>query len=347
MIKNEHTTDRHPTTRLSQYERGHKKPRRNELDILLSTPNTLGGEEVPALTSSHRNPANGIRVRQIKQEEINENGPAFDESGPIARMNTDAEKRVDTQLGEGPGGIGTRIDNERLSRGSTSNLADRDELNADNQDRGETLPNLSHTAKGESQRRARAGSSVHSNSVFEVLGDTSESGGSGDETSMPRRSPREVAAVTRTEHRPLQYLSGSERRQQQALFSGQAIPAGPLTTSHELEAGPFGNTHRAVSTSVETTLSPAPVMRKESRPRVSDESIVARSTNNDHTTRRTRTEEEDTMNEDERLLASEAGKKLSSKDRRRLRNKISAKAHRSRRRGMCSPPKYHMETKQV
>lgn len=46
--------------------------------------------------------------------------------------------------------------------------------------------------------------------------------------------------------------------------------------------------------------------------------------------------DEDDMDEDERLLASEEGKKLSSKERRQLRNKVSARAFRSRRKG-----KYH------
>jgi regulator of replication initiation timing len=41
--------------------------------------------------------------------------------------------------------------------------------------------------------------------------------------------------------------------------------------------------------------------------------------------------EEEEMDEDERLLASEEGKKLSSKERRQLRNKVSARAFRSRR----------------
>ncbi|KAI1494246.1 hypothetical protein F5X96DRAFT_676552 [Biscogniauxia mediterranea] len=41
--------------------------------------------------------------------------------------------------------------------------------------------------------------------------------------------------------------------------------------------------------------------------------------------------DEDEMDEDERLLASEEGKKLSSKERRQLRNKVSARAFRSRR----------------
>lgn len=47
---------------------------------------------------------------------------------------------------------------------------------------------------------------------------------------------------------------------------------------------------------------------------------------------RSKKHEED-MDEDERLLASEEGKKLSSKERRQLRNKVSARAFRSRRKG--------------
>ena len=46
--------------------------------------------------------------------------------------------------------------------------------------------------------------------------------------------------------------------------------------------------------------------------------------------------EEEEMDEDERLLASEEGKKLSSKERRQLRNKVSARAFRSRRKGKPS-----------
>ncbi|EXJ92656.1 hypothetical protein A1O3_01208 [Capronia epimyces CBS 606.96] len=46
--------------------------------------------------------------------------------------------------------------------------------------------------------------------------------------------------------------------------------------------------------------------------------------------------DEDEMDEDERLLASEEGKKLSSKERRQLRNKVSARAFRSRRKEYIS-----------
>lgn len=47
--------------------------------------------------------------------------------------------------------------------------------------------------------------------------------------------------------------------------------------------------------------------------------------------------DEDEMDEDERLLASDEGKKLSSKERRQLRNKVSARAFRSRRKGKNHP----------
>ena len=48
--------------------------------------------------------------------------------------------------------------------------------------------------------------------------------------------------------------------------------------------------------------------------------------------------DEEDMDEDERLLASEEGKKLSSKERRQLRNKVSARAFRSRRKGKPATP---------
>ncbi|KAG0648774.1 BZIP-type transcription factor MBZ1 [Hyphodiscus hymeniophilus] len=56
--------------------------------------------------------------------------------------------------------------------------------------------------------------------------------------------------------------------------------------------------------------------------------------NMSHASRMRKDEEE--MDEDERLLASEEGKKLSSKERRQLRNKVSARAFRSRRKEYIS-----------
>ncbi|TEA15817.1 BZIP-type transcription factor MBZ1 [Colletotrichum sidae] len=59
---------------------------------------------------------------------------------------------------------------------------------------------------------------------------------------------------------------------------------------------------------------------------------------------RPRKDEED-MDEDERLLASEEGKKLSSKERRQLRNKVSARAFRSRRKEYITQLEAEIATK--
>ena len=54
--------------------------------------------------------------------------------------------------------------------------------------------------------------------------------------------------------------------------------------------------------------------------------------------------DDDDMDEDERLLASEEGKKLSSKERRQLRNKVSARAFRSRRKGKHHPMAWKVDS---
>ncbi|PSS13284.1 hypothetical protein M430DRAFT_52448 [Amorphotheca resinae ATCC 22711] len=69
-------------------------------------------------------------------------------------------------------------------------------------------------------------------------------------------------------------------------------------------------------------------MRQSSATTEGDEAPTP-STTTLHAQRARKDEEE--MDEDERLLASEEGKKLSSKERRQLRNKVSARAFRSRR----------------
>jgi hypothetical protein len=55
--------------------------------------------------------------------------------------------------------------------------------------------------------------------------------------------------------------------------------------------------------------------------------------------------DEDDMDEDERLLNSEEGKKLSSKERRQLRNKVSARAFRSRRKEYITQLEAEITTK--
>ena len=72
-------------------------------------------------------------------------------------------------------------------------------------------------------------------------------------------------------------------------------------------------------------------MRHSSVTSSNDDASTPHANGNSFQARARKDEEE--MDEDERLLASEEGKKLSSKERRQLRNKVSARAFRSRRKG--------------
>jgi hypothetical protein len=76
-------------------------------------------------------------------------------------------------------------------------------------------------------------------------------------------------------------------------------------------------------------------MRQNSMSTGSDDDDLTTNGNGHSHMARIRKDEED-MDEDERLLASEEGKKLSSKERRQLRNKVSARAFRSRRKGQSN-----------
>lgn len=75
-------------------------------------------------------------------------------------------------------------------------------------------------------------------------------------------------------------------------------------------------------------------MRQSSAVSVADDANSPSGNLLPHIARMKKDEEE--MDEDERLLNSEEGKKLSSKERRQLRNKVSARAFRSRRKGMTA-----------
>lgn len=96
-----------------------------------------------------------------------------------------------------------------------------------------------------------------------------------------------------------------QQRQQSRSRSKSSQPTDPIV---EQKITQLLNSMRAKTTGEST--SPAPVLNV-TRPK----------------------KDEDEMDEDERLLASEEGKKLSSKERRQLRNKVSARAFRSRRKG--------------
>jgi hypothetical protein len=75
-------------------------------------------------------------------------------------------------------------------------------------------------------------------------------------------------------------------------------------------------------------------MRQNSAASVADDASSPSGNLLPHIARMKKDEEE--MDEDERLLNSEEGKKLSSKERRQLRNKVSARAFRSRRKEYIS-----------
>lgn len=95
--------------------------------------------------------------------------------------------------------------------------------------------------------------------------------------------------------------------------------------------------HSAPDPVVEARISRLLNQMRQSSVASSNDDDTARTAGNGNSTQsmRLRKDEED-MDEDERLLASEEGKKLSSKERRQLRNKVSARAFRSRRKGKSS-----------
>jgi hypothetical protein len=106
-------------------------------------------------------------------------------------------------------------------------------------------------------------------------------------------------------------MTGQSRQQPQQL-SGSHQPPDPLI---EKKISQLLNSmrHGSVTTEVENELS------------IQNVNIMA------HAHRVQKDDEE--MDGDEKLLASEEGKKLSSKERRQLRNRVSARAFRSRRKG--------------
>ncbi|KAI0200566.1 hypothetical protein F4808DRAFT_155284 [Astrocystis sublimbata] len=82
--------------------------------------------------------------------------------------------------------------------------------------------------------------------------------------------------------------------------------------------------------------------RMRSNPTTSEEPTSAVSPPS--TLQRVKKEPED-MDDDERLLASDAGKQLTSKERRQLRNKVSARAFRSRRKELINSMEHDLTAK--
>ena len=123
-----------------------------------------------------------------------------------------------------------------------------------------------------------------------------------------------------------------QQQQQRALATQKPLPA-----THSRQPSRSGGNGKAPHDPiVEESISRLLNQMRQSSFASSNEDGAATPTGNAtlSNSARMRKDEED-MDEDERLLASEEGKKLSSKERRQLRNKVSARAFRSRRKGMA------------
>ncbi|KAF1811718.1 hypothetical protein P152DRAFT_449991 [Eremomyces bilateralis CBS 781.70] len=128
------------------------------------------------------------------------------------------------------------------------------------------------------------------------------------------------------EQRPARYFPGMH--QQEALAKAQAQAAQQKDSPEQNSKGSAGKGKQPVDARSEEAIARVinQIRRNSSNTSGEDGSPQSNGSNIFRNKK-----EEDEMDEDERLLASEEGKKLSSKERRQLRNKVSARAFRSRR----------------
>jgi len=140
--------------------------------------------------------------------------------------------------------------------------------------------------------------------------------------------------VQAAQQRQMKLQAQQAHYQRHASNASQSqVPPQPTPTSTSKRASHAAPTDPHVEESISRLLSQ---MRQQSNASADEDGLDMLP----HIARLKKDEEE--MDEDERLLNSEEGKKLSSKERRQLRNKVSARAFRSRRKGKCpsSLPKY-------
>ncbi len=165
--------------------------------------------------------------------------------------------------------------------------------------------------------------------------DPAAMGGQEDTSNIIPATPATVGRVWPGMHQ--QQAALKAQAQQQSQQQAVAQPSRGLAASQPRQA-----THRSTGSSSRPPTDPIVEERISRLLNQMRHSSVASSNDDDAATptasgsgshaTRMRKDEED-MDEDERLLASEEGKKLSSKERRQLRNKVSARAFRSRRKG--------------
>ncbi|KMU82280.1 conserved hypothetical protein, variant [Coccidioides immitis H538.4] len=131
-------------------------------------------------------------------------------------------------------------------------------------------------------------------------------------------------ASTQQQQQQQQPLQG----QQQQLAQGQPQPQVPHGHSRQPSRSQQGKVNRPVDPLVEERISRLLQQMRQSSVVIREEPSAMSNALPQPVKQK---KDEQDMDEDERLLASEEGKKLSSKERRQLRNKVSARAFRSRR----------------
>jgi hypothetical protein len=123
----------------------------------------------------------------------------------------------------------------------------------------------------------------------------------------------------------------AQQKQQQQVIQQQRQQSAVPVQSRQQSQRPRAS-HQPTDPIVEEKISQLLNSMRHSSVTTDGDNDSTQNTNSMAHVHRMRKDEEE-MDEDERLLASEEGKKLSSKERRQLRNKVSARAFRSRRKG--------------
>lgn len=164
--------------------------------------------------------------------------------------------------------------------------------------------------------------------------------GGQESTSQPQATQSHPARVYPGMHQQaaLAKAQAEAARQQQSQHQHDATQQQQrsVASGHSRQSSRGGNSTRPPTDPiVEESISRLLNQMRQSSVASSNDDATTPNANGGSSHTRVRKDEED-MDEDERLLASEEGKKLSSKERRQLRNKVSARAFRSRRKGNCS-----------
>ena len=142
-------------------------------------------------------------------------------------------------------------------------------------------------------------------------------------------------AVAKAQAQQKQQLQQQQQRQQQQKAKQQPPVTAPTQTRQPAPRTAGSSNRPPTDPIVEERISRLLSQMRQNSENSSNNDTTTSNANGASHLSRSRKDEED-MDEDERLLASEEGKKLSSKERRQLRNKVSARAFRSRRKGTAT-----------